>query len=340
MRKAISVSFIIIVSLFILVSAEAAPLNDFQGYWVNIDANTRGITKVDIKVSGNDVTVQAWGQCHPQDCDWGRVRGTAYASNVSSSVARDTRALTAVFTQSFKRTFVIIQPARNNQIRIESYDEFLGSDRRTNYTQSYVMKRFQVATGPLTTQPMAPFPGQSMTPSTPPSMTATPMNPPMMATPMTPSMAVKEDCVSFNPNTAEVKNISGRWKIVDGRNWLFDFAGNRAEAERTLSIIKRYRMTQSCFVGRPHPSFQYMLAFGRAPAGSYPGEDCISFNPNTTEVKNINGRWKIVDGSHWMFDFARNESEARQTLAIIKKYGFTSSCFVGRPNPSFQYMRR
>ena len=99
-------------------------------------------------------------------------------------------------------------------------------------------------------------------------------------------------------------------------------------------------MTQSCFVGRPHPSFQYMLASGRAPYGSYGGEDCISFNPKTAEVKNISGRWKIVDGSHWMFDFARNESEAREALAIIKKYGFNRSCFVGRPNPSFQYMRR
>jgi hypothetical protein len=41
-----------------------------------------------------------------------------------------------------------------------------------------------------------------------------------------------------------------------------------------------------------------------------------------------------------MFDFNANEGEARQTLAIIKKYGFTRSCFVGRPDPSFTYLRR
>jgi hypothetical protein len=47
-----------------------------------------------------------------------------------------------------------------------------------------------------------------------------------------------------------------------------------------------------------------------------------------------------VDGSHWMFDFGNNESEARQLLAIIKKYGFKSSCFVGRPDPIFKYLRK
>lgn len=69
-------------------------------------------------------------------------------------------------------------------------------------------------------------------------------------------------------------------------------------------------------------------------------EDCISFNPHTTQVKHVNGHWKIVDGSHWMFDFGNNESEARQSLATIKKYGFRYSCFVGRPDPNFEYLRK
>lgn len=151
---------------------------------------------------------------------------------------------------------------------------------------------------------------------------------------------LKEDCVSFNPATTEVKNIGGRWKIVDGSHWIFDFGDKKNEAERSLSIIKHYRMNQSCFVGRPHPSFSYLLVAGSAPAGAFSGEDCVSFNPETTEVKNVGGRWKIVDGSHWLFDFGAKESEARQALAIIKKYGFNKSCFVGRPHPGFKYLRK
>ena len=153
-------------------------------------------------------------------------------------------------------------------------------------------------------------------------------------------MVAKEDCVSFNPRTTTVRRIKGSWKIVDGSHWMFDFGAKRTEAEQALRIIKHYGMDQSCFVGRPGPSFQYMLVSGGAPKGSFRGEDCVSFNPRRTEVKYIDGRWKIVDGSHWMFDFGSNEAEARQALAIIKKYGFRYSCFVGRPNASFQYLRR
>jgi hypothetical protein len=120
---------------------------------------------------------------------------------------------------------------------------------------------------------------------------------------------------------------------------LFDFGKKQDEAEQALKIIKRYRMNQSCFVGRPDPSFQYMLVSGHPPQGSYPGEGCVSFNPHTTEVKQINGRWKIVDGSHWLFDFGNKRDEAEQALRIIKKYGFTRSCFVGRPDASFFYLR-
>lgn len=151
---------------------------------------------------------------------------------------------------------------------------------------------------------------------------------------------LREDCVSFNPATTEVKQIGGRWKIVDGTHYLFDFGDKKDEAERSLSIIKHYRINQSCFVGRPHPSFSYLLSSGGAPVGAFAGEDCVSFNPETIEVKNVGGRWKIVDGTHWLFDFGTKESEAKQTFAIIKKYGFNKSCFVGRPHPSFSYLRK
>ena len=150
----------------------------------------------------------------------------------------------------------------------------------------------------------------------------------------------KEDCISFNPVTATVQQIQGSWKIVDGSHWMFDFGNKESEAKKSLNIITKYRMNQSCFVGRPNPSFQYMLASGNAPTGALRDEDCVSFNPATTTVQQIQGSWKVVDGSPWMFDFGANKAEADQTLAIIKKYGFTHSCYVGRPGPSFTYLRR
>ncbi len=151
---------------------------------------------------------------------------------------------------------------------------------------------------------------------------------------------VQEDCVPFNPQTTAVRQINGRWKIVDGNHWLFDFGSSKAEADKAHRIIRHYGMNRSCFVGRPDPSFTYMLVNGNAPVGSFPGEDAVSFNPATIEVQQISGRWKIVDGSHWMFDFGASRAEAEQAYRIIKKYGFRYSCFVGRPDASFSYLRR
>ncbi len=150
---------------------------------------------------------------------------------------------------------------------------------------------------------------------------------------------LREDCIPFNPSRVEVVQRNGRWKIVEGSHWIFDFAGDRHEATRSLAIIKNYKMDQVCYVGRPNPSMTYLLVNGSAPSGGVAGEDCIRFNPARVEVVQRNGRWKIAEGSHWIFDFAGNRHEANRSLAIIKKYKMGQGCYVGRPDPSFTYLR-
>ncbi len=285
-----------------LAQPSLASLNQFAGKWKNVDQNTRGLTTLKIGVRGDKVTVQAWGSCHPKDCDWGKVKAIPYGPGVSANLSKSANALSAVYKENFKITRMIIKP-KGNRLRAEVYSHFTKGDR-TDYNAVYSFKK-EVPGG----------------------------RPPVVREP-----EIKEDCISFNPKTATVKNMGGRWKIVDGSHLMFDFEGKENDARKALNIIKRYRMNQSCFVGRPGPSLQYMLVSGKAPIGAYQGEDCISFNPKTITVKNINGRWKIVDGSHWMFDFEDKEAEARQAFSIIKRHGFNNSCFVGRPNAKFQYM--
>lgn len=148
-----------------------------------------------------------------------------------------------------------------------------------------------------------------------------------------------EDCISVNTEKVKAVQEGARYLITDGNSRMF-MAPNSAEAKLIVRVFSHYGINQSCFVGRPGPSLTYLNKDGAAPVGSMPGEDCISFNPDNIEVKQIGGRWKIVDGNHWMFDFNTNEEEARQSFCIIKKYGFTKSCFVGRPGPSLQYLRK
>ncbi len=152
--------------------------------------------------------------------------------------------------------------------------------------------------------------------------------------------SAQEDCIAFNPRNVDVRQVNGSWKIVEGNHWMFDFGNKRDEARTAYRIIRHYNTDKSCFVGRPNPSFTYMLSANRAPSGAMRGEDCIAFNPRHIVVKRINGSWKIVEGSHWMFDFGNKRDEAEQSAAIIRKYGFTQACYVGRPHPSFKYLRR
>ena len=57
------------------------------GSWANDNKQTGGITKLQIEQSGKAVTVQAWGACHPTDCDWGTQKGLV--SDGSATIAWD-----------------------------------------------------------------------------------------------------------------------------------------------------------------------------------------------------------------------------------------------------------
>ena len=156
---------------------------------------------------------------------------------------------------------------------------------------------------------------------------------------------IVEDRVSFNPDRVAAIQVSSRWKVVDGDHWLLDFDQKRTAAERAVSVIRHYGLSFLCFVGRPtcpgqRPMSYWLNAQGKAPNGPMAGEDAIGFDPNHLLVRQIGQRWKIADGNNWLLDFGPAEGNAKASLYFIKKYGFTSICFVGRPNPPMLYFRQ
>jgi len=148
-----------------------------------------------------------------------------------------------------------------------------------------------------------------------------------------------QDCISFVTSKVRYFREGSDYVITDGNSRML-IAPNLAEAIQIVKTIKAYSMNRQCFVGRPGASFTHFTVNGQAPEGALVGEDCISFNPNTIEVKLVNDRWKIVDGNHWMFDFEKNKEEAEEAFCLIKRYGYTKSCYVGRPNASMKYLRK
>ncbi len=280
-----------------LVSSTAfAALSQFSGSWRNVNANTPAITRLQIAVSGTNVTVHAWGKCHPQDCDWGAKQGYGYAATVSQPLPANARAVTVVFKTGFSESILVLQPEPGNRLRGDLYTRFTDNSGRSNYTRTERFAR----------EPQA----------------------------------MAEDCIGFEYRRARVQNINNSWKITVGTMWLKDFGPKRDEAEKALKILKHYRMNKQCFVGRPNPSMEYYLTNNHGPMGAMAGEDCVSFNPAKITVSRISNSWKIVEGSHWIMDFGAKENEARKAFEILRHYGFTHSCFVGRPQPSMTYFRR
>jgi len=54
-----------------VVKAGEIASDNFLGYWVNDNVNTPGITRIAIKIEGEEFIVTAFGRCSPTDCDWG-----------------------------------------------------------------------------------------------------------------------------------------------------------------------------------------------------------------------------------------------------------------------------
>lgn len=63
----------------------------------------------------------------------------------------------------------------------------------------------------------------------------------------------------------------------------------------------------------------------------YIPEDRIPFNRANVTAAQIGGRWKVVDGNHWMLDTGTSQWEAQRAVEIINHYKLASMCFVGRP---------
>ena len=283
----------------------SANINAYKGVWVNVNPSTSGLTKLRIKRLGGIVRVNAFGQCHPTDCNWGTVNGFAFGPSVSVHPFLSTRTLVASYKPSFARKMLIIERAGSNRLRVKVLTRFVDGSGRKPYSKTYLLKRKLVA-GPVTPPPV---------------------------------VTVKEDCVAFSPYSAKIKKIGGAWKLVDGNHWIKSFGNKPLEALRALKVVKAYKLNRICFVGRPGASMEYFKRYAKLPAGNLPGQDCIAINPFTMTIRLIGGKYVLANGNHLVKAFP-NLVEAKTGPKIMRKLRAKYSCFVGRPGPSMTYLRR
>ena len=54
------------------ISVNPAVFTTLQDNWLNADANTTSLTKINFVDAGANMAT--WGKCTPQDCDWGKAK--------------------------------------------------------------------------------------------------------------------------------------------------------------------------------------------------------------------------------------------------------------------------
>ncbi len=149
-----------------------------------------------------------------------------------------------------------------------------------------------------------------------------------------------DDCLPLDPHALQVRQIDGQWTIVDGDQQVLAFGASEANAERAKAVIVHYGFDRICFVGRPDPPMMYFTIGGIGPSGAMPGEDAVAFDLAGVVAQQVAGSWIVTDGASRMLDFGTSKANAVHAVTIIKRYGFTHQCFVGRPNAAMMYFRK
>lgn len=286
---------------FVLVahSDAFAQLSQFQGNWGNTDSATGGITRLQIN-TGASIRVHAWGSCSPNDCDMGMADGFAYGPSAGSNLNASAQAISATFRTNFSEVLFIIRPARGDRLQAEVYTRFTDSSGRSAYTDTYYFARQRGGGG-------GGGGGGGIG---------------------------RQDCLSYNPNNLRIINERALgWLLTDGVSRMLTL-DNRGDAERALALARMH--TAHCFIGRNNrrPNRQdFIMEYWTGDSGietTIPGEDCISYNSSSLEIRNEGGNgWLLTDGGSRMVMLS-SRADAEQAMGIAS--GSSRQCYIGRNN--------
>jgi hypothetical protein len=282
-----------------------ADSGQFAGEWRNLDITSRGIVRLSVAFEGNRVRVRAFSHCEPQPCDMGWANGYAYAADPAANLSQGADAITATFKERYAERLLILWPYEQNRLKAELLTRFTDGGSRTNTREVYILSRSSDRVAGLR------------------------------------GGGAGDNCTAFDPEAVRVQRFAGaQWKLVDNGRPLLDFGTNQDNAFRAQDVIKHYRLTRQCFLGKPDPVMQYFLAGETPPAGWLASEDCVGFNQARLAVRRLNGRWTVGEGDTVLVDTGQDRAEAERALGIIRRYAFTNLCYVGRPDPPMVYFRR
>jgi hypothetical protein len=159
--------------------------------------------------------------------------------------------------------------------------------------------------------------------------------PPRPTAPFTPAPpltdAPPEHLTTFENGRARVDWSADGWRLVVNGTTLKDFGRRESDARLALRLIRELRLNQHGTIGGLTPSLEYWLSDGVPPRGPAIELRTLPINGASLRVEQVQTQWVLRDNQRVLFNFGGEEGDAREALAVVRKYGFTE---VGAVNPA------
>ena len=129
-QKTIGCALGLLMFALLPVIGQTTGTSGFVGDWTNKDFQTRGITRVQIRLDGTNITAHVWGRCHPTECDWGKTTAAAKGQT-----------LTLTWKQGFKVETQELTVLADGSLQVVGHCHFTDSSGRKDYDSNDILAK-------------------------------------------------------------------------------------------------------------------------------------------------------------------------------------------------------
>jgi hypothetical protein len=303
---------IAVLGLMLFAGAAHAEATDFIGNWKTPDPKLGGITRVAISPNGGDrVDVRAYGDCHPNECDWGLVQGDVYYADPKSD---HVTVIVATFHFGFAHHQITFRKGKNGQLQFEKLTKLDDNSDRHAFVQSGILKP-TTWVGPI-----------SQTWQSEPGLTTGWGGGARSGA----AGAPQEECTVYDVRDVRAVNERGSWSVKAGGKVLIATGKDDKAAMLAEAAFRYYRFDRLCRSGGQwKPYWRSAKGFGSDRMG---GIYCLSFHPTTAHLVRSKNSWNIVDGATSLVELGPYKPQAEAMLGMIRAKKLTGECFIGSPD--------
>lgn len=303
------------VALVLSVMPASADVAGFYGNWENATKDATGIRHVAISpAGGNRVSVRVYGNCHPNECDWGMVPADSWPAGAK---ATDVKSVTAVIHYGFAHRKLFLRLDPQGGLFFDADFRFVPGSGKTDIHLAGRLRHSDWA-GPMSKasweQPLSRDVGWGGGAR------------PALVRP-------KETCISFNPLALGLVRAGPGWNLVADGVFLTHTDWNQKMALRAVELIRHYKFNHKCHTG----TIDFWRNNKTYPSEKLTGASCIAFHSTTAHVARIENTWRVVDGTQEISNLKNSKDNALALVAMIRFHKLENKCVLAWPNPILTY---